>query len=329
MRTHLKRSMTALGCCLTLALLIGLFSSPARAQFNGHNFRGDFGLQVATQPDPGWYLSAVYLRYEADKLRDRDGNEIGSAAPGSVHANGYSLGLWRVTNIKIFGANYSFMLFPGLTDNKFEVPILGVNEPVDLGITDIYVQPINLGWHNPRTDYMAGLGIYAPTGSYEVGADDNLGLGMWSFELFGGTTVYFDEAKSWHFAAAAYYEIHSKKKDTDIRVGDILTLEGGLGKSFMGGALSVGVAYFGQWKVTDDSLGANLQDLEDIIDLLGGVGKNRVYGVGPELLLPIATKKRYYGSADLRFLWDFGAVTQLEGKTFLATFSFPIPSVAL
>ncbi len=30
-------------------------------------------------------------------------------------------------------------------------------------------------------------------GRYEDGADDNTGLGMWSFELFGGATVFFDE----------------------------------------------------------------------------------------------------------------------------------------
>jgi hypothetical protein len=67
---------------------------------------------------------------------------------------------------------------------------------------------------------------------------------MWSFEFFAGTTIYIDEAKSWHFATTAFYETHTEKKDTDIRVGDILTLEGGLGKSFMYGALSVGAAYY-------------------------------------------------------------------------------------
>jgi hypothetical protein len=55
---------------------------------------------------------------------------------------------------------------------------------------------------------------------------------MWSYEVFGGTTVYFDEKRTWNFATLASFETHGKKDGTDIRVGDLLTLEGGLGKSF-------------------------------------------------------------------------------------------------
>ena len=58
---------------------------------------------------------------------------------------------------------------------------------------------------------------------------------MWSYEVFGGTTVYFDEQKTWHFSATAFYETHGKKDGTNIRVGDLLTLEGGLGKSTLEG----------------------------------------------------------------------------------------------
>ena len=31
-----------------------------------------------------------------------------------------------------------------------------------------------------------------------------LGLGMWTFELFGGGTFFFDEARSWHVATTAF-----------------------------------------------------------------------------------------------------------------------------
>ena len=41
-----------------------------------------------------------------------------------------------------------------------------------------------------RADFIAGYGFYAPTGRYEAGADDNIGLGMWSHEIQGGTTLY-------------------------------------------------------------------------------------------------------------------------------------------
>ena len=147
---------------------------------------------------------------------------------------------------------------------------------------------------------------------------------MWTYELFGGMTVYFDEAKSWHFATLAAYETHGQKDGTNVRVGDILTLEGGLGKSFMDGAASVGIAYYAQWKVSDDDFGLGFVPP-------GGplLGRHRVYGIGPEITLPLANKKKLYGFLNLRYTMETGARTTLEGNTFLAMFSFPVPSIPL
>lgn len=311
-----------IGCCLALVLTAG----PAKAQFLGHNFTGDMGLMAGTQAPPGWNLAVVYLRYDGETLRDRDGESVAIDPEelGSLDANAYAVAITWVAEKKILGGNYGFGIFPAFTDNRFEVPILSLDEKVDTGFTDIYIQPIMLGWHKERADYIAGLGIYAPTGSYEVTADDNLGLGMWSFELFGGTTVYLDKAKSWHLATTAFYEIHTEKKDTDIKVGDILTLEGGLGKSWMEGALTAGIAYYAQWKVTDDRAG-ELQPILDLLDL----GRHRGYAFGPELTVPIATKKKLIGFINARFLWETGIRSQLEGTVFTLAASFPIPSIAL
>ena len=147
---------------------------------------------------------------------------------------------------------------------------------------------------------------------------------MWSFEPYVGASVFFDEAKTWSFATIAGYETHTKKKDTDIKVGDILTLEGGFGKSFMEGALSLGVAYNAQWKVTDDNLGQSITLPEGV-----RIGKHRVFAAGPEATIPIATKTKLIALINLRYLWDFGARTTLEGQTLVITATFPIPSVAL
>ena len=59
------------------------------AAFLGPNFRGDYGLLSGTQPDPGLYLSARYLRYDADKLLNSSGDPIGPdpGQPGSIGMN--------------------------------------------------------------------------------------------------------------------------------------------------------------------------------------------------------------------------------------------------
>ena len=111
-------------------------------------------------------------------------------------------------------------------------------------------------------------------------------------------------------------------EDTDIRVGDILTIEGGFGKSFMDGAASAGLAYYAQWKVSRDDFG---------VTPLGGpfLGQHEVYGVGAELMLPLASKSKLYGFANLRYFWETGAKTTLEGEALLLTLSFPFPSIPL
>ena len=315
--------------CVAAAVVAvsALLANPAHAQLNGHNTKGDFGLLSGSQAPPGLYLAApIYVRYDADTLRNSEGDRV-SLDPdrrGSLAVNAYVVGLIWVSEYKIFGGNYSIQAYPAFTDNALEVPILGTNDSVSTGFTDLYFQPINLGWHSARADFIAGLGIYAPTGRYEPGGDENLGLGMWSFEVFGGTTVYLDKAKSWHFAAAAFYETHTDKKDTNVRVGDLLTLEGGLGWSFMQGLGNLGLAYYGQWKVTEDDLSI---DLGLPIDL--PIGKHRVYGVGPELTFPIATKKKLIGFLNARYLWETGARTTLQGNSFVLTVTFPIPSIPL
>jgi hypothetical protein len=311
---------------LFVVLAFRVMPESAISQLSGHNTKGDFGLLSGTQSPPGWYMVApMYYRYSADEFRDRSGDRLlATDRGGSIEANAWVAGAIWVSDYKLFGGNYSFTIFPGVTNNALEFPPTGVDTRTSTGLADLYVQPINLGWTTPRADFIAGLGLFAPTGEYEAGGDSNRGLGMWSYELFAGTTLYFDEARTWHFAATAFYETHGKKDGTDIRVGDILTLEGGLGKSFMQGAASAGIAYYGQWKISDDDFGVELPTLPN-----RRLGKNRVYGIGPELMIPLATKSTLFGFLNLRYFWETGARSSLQGNTFVATVSFPIPSIPL
>jgi hypothetical protein len=320
-----KTTIQVITAIFWLALILA--PSAARAQFLGHNLTGDFGLMSATQPDPGTYLSLLYYGYRGDTLRDRDGNAVAvdPERRGSLDANGYGLGIWHVTDRKILGGNYSFMIWPAFTDNNLEAPILGLDQGTSTGFTDLYFQPINLGWHTDQADYTAGIGVFAPTGRYEAGADDNLGLGMWSFELFAGATFYLDQTRTWNFATTAFYEIHTEKKDSDIRVGDILTLEGGLGKSFMDGAMNAGIAYYAQWKTTDDDFGAN----SDLLPPGFTTAKNRGFGLGPEINIPLASKSKLWGFLNARYFWESGNRSTVEGETFVLTLTLPIPSVPL
>ena len=309
-----------------VALALAVHGGPALAQLNGHNTLGDFGLMSGSQPAPWLYASAFYYNYHADRIINKDGDRItlSPGEPGDITINAIAGFLWWVSNSKILGATYGAMAVVQLTNGVIEAPIFGLEQGSGTSFGDLYVQPLNLGWQTPRADFMAGIGVFVPTGKYEAGADDNSGLGMWSFELSAGGTAYFDKARSLHFATTAFFETHTEKQDTDIRVGDLLTLEGGLGKSFKDGLLSVGAAYYAQWKISSDDLGASIT-----LPMGRSIRKHSVFGVGPEVTLPILSKKKLVALINARYVWETGARSKTQGNTLAVTATFPIPSIPM
>ena len=213
-------------------------------------------MQSGSQPAPGFYAALFYLRYDADTIKDADGNIVRPApnSPGSLAVSAVAPLAWYVSKAKFLGANYGAMVVLPLANASIEAPAFALGETIGTSVSDLLVRPLDLGWHTARADVAAGLQLYAPTGRYEPGGSENIGKGMWTYEPFLGTTVYFDQNRTLSLAATAYWEIHGNKKDTDVKVGQILTLQGGLGKSFLGGGLIVGAAYYGQWKLTEDQL---------------------------------------------------------------------------
>ena len=97
----------------------------------------------------------------------------------------------------------------------------------------------------------------------------------------------------------------------DIKVGQYMTIEGGVGRSFIKGAASAGMAYVMQWKTTDDS-GA------DIPPLLPR-GKNKAYGLGPEINMPFFAKGKFVGLLGFRYTFEFANSTNFQGRNLALT----------
>ena len=104
-----------------------------------------------------------------------------------------------------------------------------------------------------------------------------------------------------------------------------MTLEGGVGKSFLHGAASVGVAYYAQWKTTSDNFG-----LSSAVPQLSGVPEHhRVFGVGPDVTIPIATKSRLISLVNVRYLWEQGAQLKTQGQSLTITTTFPVGGIRI
>jgi hypothetical protein len=158
---------------------------------------------------------------------------------------------------------------------------------------------------------------------------------MWSNEVSGGTTLYLDKRRTFSVAATAYWEAHSKKEGevriqdatlTDVRVGQLLTIEGGVGKSFLHGAASIGLAYYAQWKVTSDQMSVSPSTPAVAAP---EPDKHRVWGIGPELTIPIATKTRLISLVNVRYLWETGAELKTQGQSLTVTTTFPIGGISI
>lgn len=236
--------------------LICLVGGDALAQQSGHNVPGDVGLQSGSQAPPGLYVGNIYYTYPTSKLKNDSGETINRE--GKLRFTYDFVFVSWVTNKKFLGGNIGGQAALVFVKNRIDAFSLDVAS--DVAASDNYIQPINLGWHFKRADVIAGYGVYLPTGYYKSGSRDNTGLGMFSHELSLGSTVYLTENKMWHAAALFQYEMHARKPGIDITVGDMVTIEGGVGKTFVKmipekGPLvtNVGLAAYTQFKATGDS----------------------------------------------------------------------------
>jgi hypothetical protein len=327
---------TPLLCCVLLALAT-FVSSPVYAQLNGENLLGDNGVKSGSQPAPGLYLSLLYYFYNTDTIKNADGNRltIDPTQAGSQKLHVIAPLFLYVSPTKVLGANYGVMAVMPFANGALEAPGFGFDEEISTGAADIYLVPFQLGWHKARADVVTAFALFAPTGRYTTGADDNVGKGMWSFELSAGTTVYFDAKKTLTLATTGYWETHNKKKDTGnvrvgnitltgVRVGQLLTLEGGLGKSFLESAASVGFVYYAQWKITHDNFGIPVNLPGD-----STIARHRVWGFGPDVTIPVAAKSKLISLVNVRYYWEAGARLKTQGNALVVTATFPVPSIKI
>ncbi len=287
-----------------LLVILSLQTEMAQAQYGGHNLLGDFGLMAGSQLPKGRYAGVFFPYYRVHTVKGSEGQSMETQRTLDVFML-MPFVTW-VTDFKVLGGSYGGMVAVPFANLGLELPRLDLDTG-NFGLADIYVQPINLGWHTVQADFILSYAFDAPVGEYSADANDNIGLGIWSHEFGLGTSVFLNQEHSWHASAIGFYETHTGKRDLDINVGDIFTLEGGFGRTFSTGT-SVGLSGYAQWKVTDD-------EGTDIPLLLLGQ-KDRIFGLGPELVL-------LQGALTVRYFFEFGGRTTLEGHNLIVALAFP------
>jgi hypothetical protein len=299
---------------LTICLILFVVVGTAHAQLSASHAVGDQGLQSGSQAPPGVYAIYFLYNYDFSTIVDTNGGEL-NLQNGDISAWAHVFGGSVETNRKILGGYYGATAFVLPFQNvSIEAPRIDLDAGTGYGIADMWIQPIQIGWHKKKADFITWYAFYAPSGSYAPGANDNHGYGMWSHELALGTTLYFDEKRTFHAATLAAFEFHSKKKDSDAKAGNVLTLEGGVGTTYKQ-FLTLGAAYYSQWKLTDDSG----LDVRPIVQ--NRLGKNRNFAIGPEIGVVFPLTKDMTKLMILSFRYEFETSPRLDTKGNIVAFT--------
>jgi hypothetical protein len=287
------------------------------AQYKGDHIPGFLGLSSGTQAPPGLYVGNVVWVYPTSTVKGNDGRSINR---GSLTSTADIILVSVVTDYKVFGANIGGSAAFPFIKNRIQLNSLDLN--TGFAYTDMFVSAA-LGWHPKRADITAGYNLYIPTGRFSSTGTDNTGLGMWGNELTLGTTVHLDQKSTWNAAANFGLEFHTDKSGTNINVGDLGTIEGGLGKTFYKKAsgpipmiINLGVAGYAQFKVTGDSG-------SDIPPALRGF-KDRVFAVGPEFNMYIPKPRLTFL---VRYEPEFGARNRTQGQTIVFSIAWVAKSL--
>lgn len=264
----------------------------ANAQANIPVFRGDVGLLAGTQAPPGAYAGILYNYFNSGRVIDR----VGAPLPIEMTTNAAVLLLQYSAPWKVLGGRWAGAVAVPWMSAAIDVNFVDLPE-ANWGFSDLYIQPLQLGWTFKQADLLFGQGVMAPTGRYHSTGGGNTGLGMWSWETTVGATVYKDTTKKLSFSTLAAFQVQSEKRDTDRRPGNVLTLEGGVGQRIRRINGRAGAVYYAQWKLTDDK---NFL-LPPRFD-----AHHRYFGIGPEFTGGVIAKPavvfltvRYY-----RELWS-------------------------
>jgi hypothetical protein len=279
-----------------------------------HHPAGLDNIRATVAPTPGSYFRDDNLFYygTANVLPDYTTH---------IYLQAPQLGWW--SEGKILGANYGAdvmvpIIYKQVSYNQalltIKVPPVNFNrDSSEFGVGDIFLQPLLFHWNLKQFDFLAGAGVWAPTGKHEDDSLVNLGDGKWSPNITLGGTWYPDSEKLWAIGVLNNYEFNcqtlsSKWKTVSqpnqppeiMRVStsspsSTYTLEWEISRSFLND-LNAGIFGYYQKQFTPE----------------GNVLFNysEAFGIGPEFMANI---KRWDLSISLRYAYEFSAFNRPQG----------------
>jgi hypothetical protein len=308
------------------ALLLALAAAtpwPAAAGKLGHFAPSVPNIRDYILPSPGVYYLQYNYYYTTDNLRNRDGDRVDTVTgplgnpvqiDAQIDMGIFSPALVWVPDFEVLGGHLGAFGVVPFQSPSVQVAVetvfdLGLDvDSNTFGLGDVFVQPVWLGWGGKHWDAGFAYGVYAPTGRYEGGEDDNLGLGFWTNQLQATGAWYPFENRATAFVLTGTYEISGNIEDADVTPGDRVTVNWGVSQylpatSDLTWLFEVGISGSSQWEIEKDR-GDDVGPLST---------RDRIHAAGLQFGL---VQTKWGAVVNLRWQHEFGAHARFEGNWF-------------
>ena len=302
---------------------------------SGHYLPTITNVRDMGQPPPGLFVIWYNVWISSDTYIDRDGNEFKSLALNQINPALPNVDLkfdisgfatvpalfWASQDISFLG-NGRYMLgwspnyttadgtvFAEIGGGVIDTTISGSEKGTVSGWSDMFFVPFGLSWGLNQFDVTLTYGFYAPTGKYESGGSDNVGLGFWTHQFQGYGYYYPFPSKATALMLGLTYELNGKIKDSEVKPGSRFTLEWGLSQ-YLSERFEVMVQGGHNWQVGSDS-GDDVFWSSDIKDRKSTVAFGAAYW---------PWKNRLYVSG--KYAFDFGIKQRFKNSYWMFNFIF-------
>jgi hypothetical protein len=299
----------------TASLLLAamcIIAVPAVSQVRGVYPLGMSATNSGVTPEAGLSYVNQFLFYSRDQAKGPNG-EVLATGQNSVMMDMNTL-VWVSKGALDFlgGPLFSMSATIPIANNSLTSDIEGGISGGG-GLADSYYQPFILGWRTQRADIRAIYGFLAPSGKFNVGANNNVGSGYWTHAISSGQTFYLDADKTTAISAFQMYEIHTTQQGTQIHPGDTLNLDYSLTHVLSLQPdlnLQVGLVGYEQWQLSDKT-GPDISPAQSSAHY-----RVNALGFGSSLILP-ARKV----SVGIKYFKEFEDRSTFQGYSFQITAS--------
>jgi len=264
---------------------------------------GAENYSCCAMPPPGLYGTVYSQYYDANSFRDNHGDA--APIPGfGVKSGAIVPRLIWVTQEQILGASLAFHGVLPLVN--LDVKAAGASQN-KTGIGDMTFGSA-LGWHfSQQLHAIAGLDIFAPTGSFNKNDLANIGRNYWAFQPLIG--VSYLDSQGFNGDVKLMYNVNTKNSATSYTSGNELIIDYDAGYGVGAGWVAGIGGYFYQQVTSDKSNGQTVPN-----------NKGRALAIGPSVKFD--SGKQWF--ATLKYEVETEVRNRARGKALWLKAVFPL-----